>query len=795
MNTRTTIILLVVAIALGAGMLFLFNQEQKAAQEPALAVAAKAKDLFEPKPAAIVQLRVEQPDRPARLFEQRDEEWFIAQPVKAHAQKTAVQEDARNLGDLQYIQKYASGAADFPGEELTGLKQPNMVLTIKEKDGTTHTLKVGNVRPMTEDETYISKDTDPAVYVVKQNLLTRFARPLTDLREKRLAEIPLAEITQIKAAGAQNYELVKANDEWVVAQPVRGRTDKAKVDALLQTASNLTAENYVADEASNLRIYGLAQPQLALTIVTEKKPPATQPATTQSTTTQPAATQPGEVKTTTILVGGKAGSQYFAKIDGESSIFQIPETVFKNINVPLLDLRDKAIAQVDPARVTGLNLTTNGQSVMLIKQKDRWQMAGAVVGPAESASVNDLLKTISQAKATAFEDQPKPELTSYGFEAPRVRIRIISEGRIVPVEILVGGTTPSGEMVFVQNVAEGGICVLKKADVEGMLVEPLNLLERSVFSFARDDVDRLDLVRDGQTTTLAKQGNQWRMTAPTEAPADAEAVKAILADLSSLRGRKVVAINDDARYGLTEPQVTVKVHVKDLVPATQPAAGGPSSTQAALAGATPPASSEPANPVAEAGTTQAVSSQAAKLVPSEKIYTLLVSRKDADAYARLAEGTWIYQIDPVISTHLQAELHDRAVVAFDPQQAASIRVPAETGEFLEFVRKGEQWTYLADPFVQVDAAKVKEWLNLLRNTRAERYIAFNMQEVGGFGLDKPLYEAEVTLANGKSLKLIVAKPTESGKYVATVAGSTAAFELPAGSVKQLQKTLAFFKGQ
>ena len=765
MNTRTTIILLVVAIALGAGMLFVFNQEQKAAQEPLAAAAPKAKDLFEPKPASIIQVRVEQPDRPARLFEQRHDDWFIAQPVKARAQKMAIQDDARILGDLQYIQKYAPGAADLPSEDLTGLKQPNLVLTVKDKDGAIHTLKVGNVRPMTEDETYISKDTDPAVYVVKQNLLAKFARPLSDYRERRVSEIAFNEITRARIAGTQNYELVKAEGGWVLEQPVRGRTEMPKVEALLQAAANLTTENYVTDDDSNLKIYGLAQPQLALTIVTEKRPPATQPAGTQPAATQPAATQPAEVKTTTILVGGKAGNQYFAKIEGEPSVFQIPETVFKSINVPLLDLRDKSIAQIDPAKVTGLDLTTNGQSVMLIKQNNRWQMAGAFVGPAETGIVDDLLKAISQAKATAFEDQPKPELTPYGFEAPRARLRIVSEGKVTPVEILVGGNTPSGEMVFVQNVAEGSISVLKKTDAELLVVEPVALLERTVLSFARDDADKIEITRDGRTSTLVKQGNTWQITAPTEGPADGEAVKAILADLSGLRARKVVAVSKDAQYGLAEPQVTVKVHVKDLVAASRPAGSQPAATQPA------------------------------GLVPAEKVCTLLVSRKDADAYARLGEGTWVYQIDPVINTHLQAELHDRSIVTFEPEQAATIKVPTETGETLEFVKKGEQWTYLADPFVQVDTAKVKEWLGLLRNTRAERYIAFNMQDAQGYGFNKPLYETEVTLASGKQTKLIVANPTDSGKYVATVAGSTAAFELPVGSVKQLQKPLAFFKGQ
>jgi hypothetical protein len=786
MNTRTTIILLVVAIALGASMLLLFNQEQKAAQEP-VAVKPKAQDLFDPKPAAIVQVRVEQPDHPARLFEKRDDDWFLAEPIKAKAQKTSIEDDARSLGDLQYIQKYEPGAAGMPGDDLTGLKQPGLVLSIRDKDGAAHTLRVGNVRPMTQDETYVSKDNDPALYVVKQNLPAKFARPLKDYRERRVVDITFNEITRATAAGTQNYEIVKSDDNWVLERPVRGRTDKGKVEGLLQAAANLYAEEFVADDDANLRIYGLTQPQLTLSIVTEKKPPASQPASTEPAASQPAATQPAEVKTTTILVGGKSGSQYFAKLADQPGVFQIPESTFKNLNVPLLDLRDKAIAQIDAAKVKGLEVTVNGQSAVLARQNGRWQMAGAFVGPAETSVIDDLLKAIGQTKVAAFEDQPRPELTQYGFENPRARIRIVSEGKVDPVEILVGGNTPSGEMVFVRNVAEGGIAVLKKTDADALVVEPSAMLERSVFSFNRDDVRKIERTCDGRADVLVRQGDAWQMTEPIQAAADHDAVNAILADLSTLRARKVVAVSQDEKYGLTEPQVIVKVHLKEPVAASQPATR-PAATQAAQ---TQAAGTQPI--ATQSAATQAVA--AASSQSTEKVYTLVVSRKGADVYARMGDGTWVYQLDPVVNTHLTAELHDRTVAKFEADQAASIKVPTDTGQTLEFVKKGDKWTYLTDPFFQVDDKKIKEWLGLLSGTRAERYVAYNMQNAADYGLATPLFETEITLANGKATKLIVAKPTESGKYVATVVGTTAAFELPAASVKQLQKPLSFFKGQ
>lgn len=764
MNTRTTIILLVIAIALGAGMLMLFDQEQKDAQQP-VAAAGQARNLFEPKPGSLVSLRVEQADRPARQFELRDDTWAIVEPVKARAEHGTVDSDARAIAELQYIQKYEPGAGDMPGDELTGLKKPELVLTIKDKEGTAHTIRVGNIRPMSEDETYIAKDNDPAVYVVKVNLLNKFLRPLSAYRERRVADISFPDITRVQVSGAQNYELVKSGEEWVLEQPVRSRTDRSKVDSLLQTACHIYTDNYVSDDDTNLRIYGLAEPQLRIAITTEKKPPATQPASTEPSDTQPAATQPAEVRTTTLLVGAKAGSEYFAKLADETSIFKIAESVFTSLNVPLIDIRDKSLAQVEQYKVKGLDLTVSGLSVVLAKANDRWQMAGDVVGPVESSAVSDLVRAICETKATTFEDDPRPQLTQYGFEDPRARIRLVVEGQVEPIEILVGADTPSGEMTFVRNAGSGVIAVVKKTEADALVVEPTAMLERSVLSFDREDAEKIEITKEGRTATLVRHGDVWRMVEPADADADREAVSAILADLSTLRARKVVAISQDEKYGLAEPAITVKVTVKDDTAASQPADTQPADTQ--------PAATQ----------------------PSEKVHTLLVSRQPSGTYARLAEGTWIFEIDPVVGTHLEAELHDRAVLKVDPEQAASIKILTDGEQTLEFIKKGDKWTYVADPFVQIDAGKIKEWLGLVNSTRAERFVAYHMEDPAGFGLDKPLYEVEVTQDNGKTTKLVVAKPTDSGKYVATVAGTTTAFELPAGSVTQLRKSLAFFKGQ
>lgn len=763
MNTRTTIILLIVALALGGGVLFMLNQEQKAAERETTS-AAISKDLFSPKPADAVQLRIEQADTAPLAMELRNDDWFLTEPIKAPAKKYAVTDQIRYASDLQYVQKYEHGSADMPADDLTGLKTPNMVIILKEKDGKTRSLKIGNLRPL-GSETYVAIDNDPAVYVVKLNLLQRFGRALKEYRESRVTQLVSTDATRISVQGLQNHEFVKADAKWVLDKPVHSRADQTKVQDLVRAVTDLSTDNFVADNPTNLRIYGLAQPQLKLTVTTEKMPPASQPAGTQPAT-QPAATQPVETKTATLLVGAKSGSQYFAMIEGEPSVFQIPEATFKNLNVALTDLRDKAVAGVEAEKVDTLDVESAGRTVRLARNVNHhWLMTGAYTGKADLSAVDDLLKAITKAQAAAFEDDPK-QLTSYGFEKPRARVQLTASGQVAPVELLIGANTPSGEMTFVKNLGEGTVAVLKKSDAEAMIVEPNTLLDRSITTFSADDIQKMEITRNNSKSALVRgEDRNWRLAEPVAAPADKDAIQAIVADLSNLRARKVVAAGDGADYGLNEPTAAITVYVQD-----RSAAGKPASTQAA--------ESQPAQ-------------------PTEKAHTLLVARnaKDGQVYARLEDREWIYQLDPVVHVHLGAELHDRTMLSFDAEQVAAIKVPGDKDETLEFSKQDGKWTYLADPYLQIDPAKVKEYLTLLHDARAERFIAYNVCSDADYGLDQPLCQAEITLDSGKALKMIIAKATDTGKFVATVAGTTAVVELPAGLVQQLRKSLAFFKGQ
>lgn len=70
--------------------------------------------------------------------------------------------------------------------------------------------------------------------------------------------------------------------------------------------------------------------------------------------------------------------------------------------------------------------------------------------------------------------------------------------------------------------------------------------------------------KDGSKVTLEKKSGKWSITAPAPYPADQDAVSSIATALSPANGDSVVdeKPGDVARYGLSNPNVTVSIHEK-----------------------------------------------------------------------------------------------------------------------------------------------------------------------------------------------------------------------------------------
>ena len=209
-----------------------------------------------------------------------------------------------------------------------------------------------------------------------------------------------------------------------------------------------------------------------------------------------------------------------------------------------------------------------------------------------------------------------------------------------------------------------------------------------------EQLQAVQVERGATHYALTHDGENWKLTEPTNAPTDIGAVTALTNDLSRLRAKRVVAKDDVAGYGLDHPAITIRFTM----------VGMPASSQ--------PIPTEP---------------------PALVDHTLLVASKDNIGYARKDDDPYVFELDETVYKVLIAELIDPRIFSFKPEEVTGIKVVA-TGGTLELAKDGTTWKYVADPYVALDQKKVQDLARDISQFRAEVYLAYRDGDLAKAGL-------------------------------------------------------------
>ena len=152
----------------------------------------------------------------------------------------------------------------------------------------------------------------------------------------------------------------------------------------------------------------------------------------------------------------------------------------------------------------------------------------------------------------------------------------------------------------------------------------------------------------------------------------------------------------------------------------------------------------------------------------------------------------VYQIDPKIYEHLDAEMRDRSVAKFEVPQVTSLALIRPGGE-MEFTQVDGKWSYRQDNTVALDDQKIKDLLNALRDTKVHRYVRYKAApaDLAAYKLNAPANRIVVTASGGRKIELLIsadgpAKDRDKSRY-ATVVGSDAIFLLKGSDADKLAK--------
>ena len=330
------------SVALAALVLFVYFYEIEGEQKREEAKELE-ESLFRAKRDGISWVRIQRPDKDPITLQKEGAEWTIEEPIETSADGTSVDSFLRDLEQATRDRTLES----VENAEKYGLEQPRMTISIGGQEE--KTLLLGG-DDFTGSKLYAQIQGAPEVFLTSDVLFTSADKELMDWRSKKVLTFERAKVQAIEIVnGSGEVRIEKQDDVWMLEKPIQEKADQSSVSGLLSKLEFAEAQQYVSEEAEELKTHGLDSPQVVVRV-----------------------RQEGEDRWRALEVGGRKDEDYLARNPDRAPVFTIREDVFAQLNEQLWNFRDKDVVDLDQDEVTQLVIRRGEEEIALRHEELKW---------------------------------------------------------------------------------------------------------------------------------------------------------------------------------------------------------------------------------------------------------------------------------------------------------------------------------------------------------------------------------------------------------------------------------------
>src|SRR5947207_1229381 len=542
MKTKTTLLLLIVAVAVALWIKFYESKGPNTEEAKRLAgnVVNFERDGLE----GIV---IQNGDDRIELRKQ-DQKWRLEAPFKDQADRGAVE---NLIADLDGWQKFDA----IPAKEIAkdkgkldefGLSKGKLKLKLLGKNAPPE-ITFGNDAAL-QGKIYVQVGDGGDVIIAAQSVRNDIAKKPEDFRDKKLTDLTTAEVVRalVKAAAGE-MELEKKAEHWEIVKPLRARADDQKINDLLAQITTAQIQQFVAEDRGDLRPYGLAEPRGSITLfaVDDKTGQALQIG-------GPAA------------AGEKEKEQVYVRFTARNAVYTLPKKIEELLALKPADLRDRHLVRIDTNILDRITIEAPGKGKTILARKDEnWTIASRNNQPANSSEVNRLLDLMKAEQVTKFVEDVASDLPKYGLDKPQLQVTFSSFASENTPES-VAGEHPfamiafgkvDADNVFARLGEEPFIVAVRRSLLDNIFADPLQWQELAVFRFKPDEVHKLTVTTDREFALVRNENKEWTWVKGTE-PINTVNVQSLLNTLTVLRAVRWIGATMPA-HGFDKPQATI----------------------------------------------------------------------------------------------------------------------------------------------------------------------------------------------------------------------------------------------
>ena len=439
-GTRSTLVLLVLFLALGGYAWFIESERPPASEADA------DEPVFDVEADAIVELEITAENGDVTRLERAagSRSWTMRAPVEVAADDNRATAIASALESLD-VQRVV--AAEPPDLGPFGLAEPVVDVAFRtDGDSAVRRLLIGETTPAGGNR-YALTDGDPRVILIEGFRESTFNRTTFDLRDRSILEFEGPDVDGLvvsSAAGTTRFR--KADNAWRMIEPWEVRADFGVVEGLVGRLGSTEMRSIEVDagaaDGADLEPFGLAEAPVTATI------------------------RMGSASAE-LHVGAEApDGTAFARDASRGLVFTIESALATDLQRGAEAYRQMDLFAFRPFNARRLSIARDGVTTVLEKAEgddgDAWRRVEPEPADVDRAAVDDLLSKLSGLRAESFTDTR----AETGLDAPLATVVVAYGDADAEERILIGR---AGDAAYGAHGDEPGAGVLDTSTVDEAL--------------------------------------------------------------------------------------------------------------------------------------------------------------------------------------------------------------------------------------------------------------------------------------------------------------------------------------
>ena len=328
-----------------------------------------------------------------RLQRQEKGKWRITEPVEVAADSGKVSDLLHSLTQDQ-IQTFPDKPASL---KMVGLDPPRGEIRLTLDGGTEATLLLGEREKKEKGGVYARRSGEEQVLVLKETFLKEIPKQVADLRDRTLLALDREKVNTIELETPKGRTVLsKAEDTWGIKEPEEASADQGMINDLLWDLTTTRVKEFVDDDAKTLKPYGLDVPPVTVRLLDPQ----------------------GKLLSTLTLARASNEEGAYVRVGDSQAVTLVEARLYERLDKGPFDFRLRQLLSFETWDVGKMELSRNGQEILLEKRKDEWELKKPKQVKAKYSAVIDLLNEIKNLKWQKVIAKGPTDLSFYGLDKP-----------------------------------------------------------------------------------------------------------------------------------------------------------------------------------------------------------------------------------------------------------------------------------------------------------------------------------------------------------------------------------------